>query len=221
MIGDGAEPVEIGKHRLGLGHGGLDAGGDVEHLRRAGLERQAARHPLDHLVARIGNGIDRMAEADHHLLGLDTATDIRLRLGGIGVALLDLEGHLVGAAVLWTAQCTDRAGDGGIEVRSGAGDRTGGEGRGVELMLGIEDQRGVHGAHMRRLRRRAVQHVQEMAADGSVVGLDVDPPAVLGEVMPVEQHGTEGGHQSVGDIAGAGMVVIDRFRQHASERRDA
>ncbi len=41
----------------------------------------------------------------------------------------------------------DAAGDGGVHVRAGAGDHARGEGRSVEFVLGVQDERGVHGAH--------------------------------------------------------------------------
>ena len=46
--------------------------------------------------------------------------------------------------------------------------------------------------------------MQEMPADRIVVGLDVDAAAVVGVVVPVEQHRAERGHQPVGDVARAG-----------------
>ncbi len=53
-------------------------------------------------------------------------------------------------------------------------------------MLGVEDQRGVHGAHPDIGRRVAVQQVQEMAADAVVVRFDINALAVLGEVIPIQ-----------------------------------
>ena len=79
-------------------------------------------------------------------------------------------------------------GDGGIEVRTGAGDDAGGEGRGGELVFGVEDHRGVHGADVAFAGRAAVQEVEEVGADAVVVGLDVDAAAVVGVVVPGEQH---------------------------------
>ncbi len=58
-------------------------------------------------------------------------------------------------------------------------------------MLGVEDQRGVHGAHPAVLRLFAMQEVQEMAADAVVIGLDVDALAVVTEVVPIEQDRAE------------------------------
>ena len=73
--------------------------------------------------------------------------DVALGLVGRVVAADGVEGELVGAAVLRALERADGAGDGGVHVRAGAGDHARGEGRGVELVLGVEDERGVHGAH--------------------------------------------------------------------------
>ncbi len=70
-------------------------------------------------------------------------------------------------------------------------------------------------------RRLAVQQMQEMRADRIVVGLDLDAPAVMAEVIPVQQHRAERGHQLVGDVARARNVVVVLFRQGAAERRYA
>ena len=112
MIGDGAEPVEVREHLLHIRHHRLDARGDVEHLHRPGFLRQLVGDALDHLVTRVRHGIDRMAEADDDLLRRDTGPDVGLRLVGIGIALLNLEGGLVGAAMLRPAQGADGTGDG-------------------------------------------------------------------------------------------------------------
>ena len=63
------------------------------------------------------------------------------------------------------------------EYMSGPGARhhPAGEGRGVELVLGIEVQRGVHRPHpCLGGRLRAMQQMQEMPADAVVVGLHLD-----------------------------------------------
>ena len=180
---------------------------------------QAARDFLDHLVARIGDRIDRMAEADHDFLGRDPAADIGLGFVRVAVALLHFERDLVGAAMLRPAQRADRAGDRRIEVRAGAGDRARGEGRGVVFVLGIEDQRGMHRALVRWRRLPAMQQMQEVRADRIVVGFDVDAAAVVRVMVPVEQHRSERGHQPVGDVARAGLIVIMGFRAACSRAR--
>jgi hypothetical protein len=179
MVGDGRKPIEVREHLLGVPHHALEALCDVVKGQVALLVRQLLGDALDHHVARIGNRVDRVAEADDDFLGLDALADIGLGLVRIGVAGLDLVGDLVGAAVLRPTQGADAPGDGRVHVRPRAGDDAAGEGRGVELMLGVEDQAGVHGAHPAVRRRLAVQQVQEVAADAVVVGLDLDAPAVL------------------------------------------
>jgi len=60
-------------------------------------------------------------------------------------------------------------------------------------MLGVEDERGVHGAHPAGGRRVAVQQVQEVAADGLVIGLYLDALAVGGVMVPVQQRRADRG----------------------------
>ncbi len=68
---------------------------------------------------------------------------------------------------------------------------------------------------------RPMQQVQEVPADGVVLGLDLDALAGVAEVIPVAEHRAEAGEQAVGDVARAGGVVIVPLRQRAPERRDA
>jgi len=67
---------------------------------------------------------------------------------------------------------------------------------------------------------RAVQHVQEMAADRVVVGLDVDALARVAVAVPVGEHRTEAGEQPVGDVARAGDAVVVLLGQRAAEHRN-
>src|SRR5690606_27709048 len=113
--------------------------------------------------------------------------DVGFRFIGGLVALLDFESDLVGATMLGTAQRANGTGDGGIHVGTRAGDHTAGKGRGVEFVLGVENQRGVHGTDPFIAGFFAVQQTQEVAADGIVVRFYVDHPAVVAEVVPVEQ----------------------------------
>ncbi len=114
--------------------------GDVIQLHRARFLRQAQRDLFDHLMARIGDGVHRVPEANHHLFVVDAAANVGFRFVRRFIALLDLQRHLVGAAVLRPAQRANGANDRRIDVGSGAGDHPAGEGRGVEFMLGVQDQ---------------------------------------------------------------------------------
>ncbi len=49
------------------------------------------RDALDDLIARVGDGVHRMAEADDGLLALQATADILLRLIGILVTALNLQ----------------------------------------------------------------------------------------------------------------------------------
>ena len=68
----------------------------------------------------------------------------------------------------------------------------------------------------------AVQQVRKCPPTVLVVGLDVDPLAVdRAEVIPVQQHRTEAGHQAVDDVACLGLGMIILLRQAAAHHRTA
>ncbi|MNL86841.1 hypothetical protein D3C87_2157280 [compost metagenome] len=56
-----------------------------------------------------------------------------------------------------------------------------------------------------------------MTADGVVRGFDFDAAAVLGEMIPVEQHRALARDQAVGNVAGAGRVVVVAFGEDAAK----
>src|SRR5690606_6415543 len=168
-----------------------------------------------------GDGVHRVAEADDHFLAPYPLADVGFSLIRIVVALLDLEGHLVGAAVLGAAQRADGTGNSRVHVRAGTGNDAAGKGRGVELVLGVQVQRGVHGAHPGLPVLLAVQQVQEVTADGVVVGFHVDALAVVAVVVPVQQHGTQRGHQLVGDVTGTRVVVVVLLRRQTAQHGNA
>src|SRR6202051_4623058 len=68
----------------------------------------------------------------------------------IGAGLFDgveeAYGGFVGSAVERAFECTDGAGDGGVDVGEGGCDDACGEGAGVELVVGVEDEGDVEGA---------------------------------------------------------------------------
>src|SRR3546814_7484530 len=81
---------------------------------------------------------------------------------------------------------------------------------GIELVLGIQHQRRVHGLDPRSLRLFLMQQVQEVTADRIFIGfVDFDDLAVVRVVIPVQQHRTEACHQLVGDVT--------RSEEHTSE----
>ena len=68
-------------------------------------------------------------------------------------------------------------------------------------MLGVEDQRHVHDFHVQLARLLAVQQVQEVAANGWLVGHAVDALAVVAEAVPVAHDRRERGQQAIGHVA--------------------
>ena len=119
--------------------------------------------------------------------------------------------------MLGAAERANTGNDGGVDVGAGAGHDPRGEGARVELVLGIQDQAGVHGADPLWGRPTAMQEVEEVTTDAVVIRFDVDAAAVMGEVIPVEQEGAAGGHDAVGDAAGALRGVVLFLRQRATQ----
>src|SRR6185436_20013155 len=64
VIARRAVPVEVGKHFLLPPHNLLEALGNIEQLHISGILTEPLGHLFYYLIARVGDGIDRMAEAD-------------------------------------------------------------------------------------------------------------------------------------------------------------
>ena len=118
-----------------------------------------------------------MAEADDDLLLGDAFDDVGFSIVRVVVTPDGVEGELIGAAVLRTLERADCATDCRIHVGARAGDDACRKCGRVELVFGIEDQRGMHRPLPKRSWLSAMQEVQEMTADGIVIGLDVDAPS--------------------------------------------
>ena len=111
MINDGAVPVEIGKHALGANHRRFNPVGNREESLALVINCKPARALLDEVVARIGNGVYRMTEANNHFPIGHASKGVCLRFVGRRVALLNRKRHFIGAAVLWAFQRADCADD--------------------------------------------------------------------------------------------------------------
>jgi len=221
VVGDGAEPVEVGEHLLGFGHDALDPLRDLEHAGCTGLLAEVEGGLLDHLVSGISDRIDRVPEADDHLFRLNATTNIAFCLIRVGIAPLNLEGDLVGTSVFGTSQRTDGTSDRRVHVGARPRDGARGERGRIEFVLGVQDERRIHRADVAVGCRRSVKQAQNMACDCLVVRFDVDAATVKRIVIPVEQHRTERSQQPVGDFPGGTWAVIGRFRKRASEGGDA
>src|SRR5579875_3400824 len=86
VIDTGRIPVEVREHLLEFHHHILDPLGYLEQARIAAVGAQLARDLLDDGVARVADGVDRVAEADHDLLVGDALADVGLGLVRAAIA---------------------------------------------------------------------------------------------------------------------------------------
>ncbi len=123
------------------------------HLGIAGVLAELLAHLAQVGGAGVFGLVDAVAEAGDLLLGGQHILHV---FDGIGAGLVDgvEQAHdaFVGAAVQRSLERADGAGDGRVDVGQGGGDDAGGKGGGVQLVLGVQHQRHVHGA-WRRSRR--------------------------------------------------------------------
>ncbi len=111
-----------------------------------------------------------MSEADDDFVICDAATNVGLS-GCVGrcIAPLDFKGYLVGSAMLGAFERADGACNAGVHIGSGSGDDAGGECGCVEFVLGVEDERDLHGAGPLSAGRGAVEQMKKMRGDGIAV----------------------------------------------------
>lgn len=64
-----------------------------------------------------------------------------------------------------------------------------------------------------------MQQVQEVTTDRGVIGLNIDHAAVVTEVIPEQQHAAKACHETVGDVARTGAVVVLLLGQCAAQGR--
>ena len=105
----------------------------------------------------------------------------------------------------------DGAGDGGVHVGQGGGDDAGGEGAGVELVVGVEDERDVEGAGGGVGGLFAVEHPEEVGGvrEGAV-GFD-DGLAFADAVEDGDDHGDLRGEAEA--LAEVGVVRASLSRR--------
>src|SRR6202011_226980 len=120
---------------------------------------------------------------------------------------------LVRATMLGPTQGPNSTSDTRMHIRTRARNHPRTERRGVELMLGVQDQRRVHGTYPGRRGVPPVQEMQEMPTDRVILGVYIDALRIVAVVIPVAQHRAERSDQLIGNVPGAGSIVIILFRQ--------
>src|ERR1019366_453691 len=165
VVGNGAIPVEVGKHLLLVPQQGFDPLGDLKKMTMAG-GTELGGDVLDEGIAWVAHRVNWVAKSDYDLLVGNAVTNVGFGVIGRAVALLDLQRDFVGTAVLGSAERADGPRDGGIKIRTSAGNDTGGKRGRVELMLGVEDERLVEGADRCGGRRALLQELEKMFGEG-------------------------------------------------------
>ena len=114
---------------------------------------------------RVRHAVDAVAEAHHpHLVG-QRLPDPRLGLRRRPDLLDHQHDLLVGAAVERALQGADGRDDRRVQVGQRGGGHARGERGGVELVVGVQDERDVEGLLLERVGFRAAQHVEEVGGE--------------------------------------------------------
>ena len=157
--------------RFDVAHGVFNAFGDGVEPRVTRGDGERARNLLDDVAAWIADGVDGMAEADDDFVVGDAAADVGLGFVGRLVAGEDFESGFVGSAVLWSLERADGAGDAGVNVGAGSGNDPRRKSGGVELMLRVKDERGVHSSGPVEAGKGVVEQMKKVCGDGVLVRL--------------------------------------------------
>ena len=214
-VGGGGVEVDVGVELLLLLDEELDLARHIEPFGAACGAAELFGHAAEVRGARVFGVVDAVAEAgDFFLLGEHLA-DV---LDGVGTGFVDgveeAHGGLVGSAVEGTFEGSDGTGDSGVDVGEGGGDDARGEGAGVELVVGVEDERDVEGSGGGLGGLFAVEHPEEV---GSVRegGISIDDGLTFADaVEDGDDHGDLGcqaeGLADVGVVGAVGLVgVVD------------
>ena len=157
--------------------------------------------------------VDAVAEAGDLFLVCEHLFDV---LDGVGTGFVDgieqAHGGLIGSPMKGTFKSADGTGDGGVDVGQRGGDDARSEGAGVQLVVGMEDERNVEGACSGFGRLFAVEHPEEVCGVGErLVGVD-DGFALADAVKDGDDHRDLGGEAigfaDVCVVAAVGLVGI-------------
>ena len=139
---------------------------------------------LENARADVAGLVDAVAKAHDPFLARQGVTDPLL--GAVRPAGRHQNVHhlLVGAAVERALERADGAGNTRVHVAERRDDNAGGEGRGVELVLGVEDERDIEGLHFLGSGFGLAEHVEEVRGLAEVLARqDWEEP--LGEAVVV------------------------------------
>ena len=166
-VSRGRVKVDVGVELLLLFDEELDLAGHIEPLGVAGGFAELFGHAAQMGRARVFRVVDAVAEAGDFFLFCEHLADV---FDGVGSGFVDgveeAHGGLVGSAVEWAFEGADGSGDGGVDVGEGGCDDARGEGAGVELVVGVEDECDVKSASGGIGGLFAVEHPEEVCRVG-------------------------------------------------------
>ena len=160
--------VDVRQQPLLVLHHVVDARAHLEQLRAADLARELAAHLAQDPCARVAFLVDAVPEA--HDLGLGGERLVEPGLDPLQRADLEQHAHhlLVRAAVQRALERPDRGHHARVEPRERARGDARREGRGVELVVRVQDQAGVELLDALRIGLAAEQHVEEVPRDRAI-----------------------------------------------------
>ncbi len=125
--------------------------------------RQFSRHLAQVAGTRVFSLVDAMSHT-HHAPALGTGV-FKPRFHVFNVADIKelLHSGLGGATVCRSFESTDSAGHGRVHIGLSGRGHPGREGRGVEAVIGQQDQIQIHRACLGLVRRATVEHIQEVS----------------------------------------------------------
>ena len=116
LKGNGGKPIEIREHLFCLPHDRFDPFGDGIEPGCRIVCGEHSRCFFNNRMTRIRDCVNGVAKAHDNLSPLNARADIGLGLVRHGIALLDLKGCLIGPAMFWPAQRTDRPGHRRVDI---------------------------------------------------------------------------------------------------------
>src|ERR1035438_10269849 len=172
----------------------LDGAGHLEPFGLAGIFAELFAHAAQVRGAGVFSLVDAMAKAGDFLFRGEHALDVFDRVGtGLVDGIEQAHHALVGAAVQRAFERADGAGNSGVDVGQCSGDDAGGEGGGVELVVGVKDEGDIEGASGGFGRLDAVEHPEKIGgvSEGAVGGNHFE--AFAEAVVDGDDHGEQSG----------------------------
>ena len=151
--------------------------------------------------------VDAVAKAGHLLFLGQHSFDVFDWVGAVAIdGNQDMKDCFIGATVERAFQGADGRRDGRVHIGEGGGGDAGGEGRGVQFVIGMEDKSDIERTFRSRRRSLAVEHQEEVGGVGKrAVGLD-NVLAFADAIVGGDDHGDLRGQADC--LVDVGIVIV-------------